>query len=318
MSEKESGPSMNAESFQGRVLVTGASGFIGQHLVAHLAGQGIPVRAMSRRPIAFRGSVETCLGDARQDFSELAAGCGCVVHLAGLSDASASYERPAEFAETNVIGTIRALEAARHANAAFILASSQRVYRPAVRPLTEDAPVEPVDPYGLTKLQAEEWTEYFSQQHGLSATILRIFSVYGPGQVSGKASGVVSILLRAARSGEPLRVRARQLRDFVDVRDVARAIELAIRRPACGRRILNVGSGQATSIAELGEVVREVVGAKVPMILDLSPNAESYVADPRRAAAEIGFEARIHLHDGLVWYNRHLEPAEPPVADRSR
>lgn len=300
------------------ILVTGASGFIGQHLVAHLVSQGRPVRTITRRPFSFAAGVENFLADVRQDFSVLAEGCGCVVHLAALADASSSQERAADFAEVNVIGTIRALEAAHHAGAAFILASSQRVYRPSIRPLAEDAPREPIDPYGLTKLQAEEWTELFARVHGLRATILRFFSVYGPGQVSGAASGVVSIFLRRARSEDPLRVRARQFRDFVDVRDAVRAIELATRHPSDGLRTFNVGTGVATSLSELGELVRQIVGTRTPMILDMTPGAESYVADPRRAATELGFEPRIPLPDGLVWYNQHLDRDTAVPADRSR
>lgn len=302
----------------GPVLVTGARGFIGQHLVAHLTAQGLPVRTITRQPVSFPAGVENFRADVRHNFSVLAEGCSCVVHLAGLADASSSGERAAEFAEVNVIGTIRALEAAHQAGAAFVLASSQRVYRPSIRPLAEDAAREPIDPYGLTKLQAEEWTELFTRIHGMRATILRFFSVYGPGQVSGTASGVVSIFLRRARSDEALRVRARQFRDFVDVRDAVRAIELAVRRPADGLRTFNVGSGIATSLSELGDLVRQVVGSTTPMILDMTPGAESYVADPRRSASELGFEPRIALKDGLVWYNQHLDRDTAVQADRSR
>jgi UDP-glucose 4-epimerase len=246
------------------------------------------------------------VADIRHDFTAAADGCDSIVHLAGLSDASASYENPIDFTETNVIGTIRALEAARRTNAPIIIASSQRVYRPAVRPLSEDAPLGPIDPYGETKLQAEEWTELYSRLYGVRATILRFFSVYGPGQVSGQSSGVVSIFLRTAREGRPIRARARQLRDFVDVRDAVRAIDLAVRHPPDSIRTCNVGSGQATSVAELGEMVRSVVGLPSPVIVDLSPGAESYVADPRRAANDIGFRTQIELVDGLNWYNRYF------------
>jgi UDP-glucose 4-epimerase len=291
-----------------KVLLTGATGFIGRHVLANLLAQGIIVRTVGRRPPfdVNPGLIEHVPTDITQDFSAAAEGCDCIIHLAGLSDASASIDRPIEFATTNVTGTLRALEAARRHRTSIVVASSQRVYRPSVRPLSEEAALGPIDPYGETKLQVEEWTDLYARLYGVRGTILRLFSVYGPGQVSGQTSGVVSILLRTAREGSPLRVRARQLRDFVDVRDVVRAIDLAIKHPPDTVRIYNIGTGQPTSVAELGELVRKVVGTTVPLIVDLSPNPESYVADPRRAAAEIGFQSEIELYDGLVWYNRHL------------
>ncbi|HEX5414025.1 MAG TPA: NAD(P)-dependent oxidoreductase [Chloroflexota bacterium] len=287
------------------VLVTGGSGFIGKHLVSYLRERGFLVRTFGRRPLG--PDTEHVPGDIRDNLADAARGCSCVVHLAGLSDASVSMRSPAEFASVNVLGTIRALEAAREHNAAFVLASSQRVYRPAAWRIAEDAPLGPIDPYGETKRQAEAWTEQFARLSDVRATILRLFSVYGPGQVPGQGSGVVAIFLHAARQGQPLRVRARQFRDFVDVRDVCRAIELAVERPADGVRICNVGTGQATSIADLAEMVREVVGRPVPLVLDMTPGAESYVADPRYAAAELEFESRITLAEGLRWYAQHCD-----------
>ncbi|HVB97019.1 MAG TPA: NAD(P)-dependent oxidoreductase [Chloroflexota bacterium] len=286
-----------------RVLVTGASGFIGRYLVEFLETAGIAVRSFSRRDISRRDHV---IGDVLSDVTTAAVDCDCIVHLAGDADASASYERPLDFARVNVLGTVRALEAARWNNARFILASSMRVYRPSARPITEDAPLGPVDPYGQSKAQAEQWTELYARIYGIRATTLRVFSVYGPGQVSGVSSGVVGIFFRTSREGLPLRVRARQLRDFVDVRDVARAIGLAIFNPPESYAVYNIGTGKTTSIAELGDMVRKIVGSTMPTIVDLTPGAESYVADTRRAASELGFEAQIELADGLVWYNRHI------------
>lgn len=284
--------------------MTGASGFIGRHLVTYLSQRGIDVRTLSRRPQPWPDHV---VANVLEDFSGQAVGCQCIVHLAGLSDASASFDRPLEFARVNLIGTLNALEAARRNNASFVLASSQRVYRPATRPISEDSVLAPVDPYGQTKLQAEQWTELYARVFGVPATILRLFSVYGPGQAPGQASGVVSILMRNAREGQPLRVRARQVRDFIDVRDVVRAIDLAVRRRPESLSVYNIGTGRPTSIPELGELIRGITGVTVPIIVDLTPGAESYVADTRRAAADLQFEAQIDLLDGLVWYNQHFE-----------
>src|SRR5207244_1309303 len=95
-----------------RVLLTGGTGFIGRHVHASLVARGIAVRTIGRKaPPSGRGRSDHRTVDVRQDFTAEAHGCDAIVHLAGLSDASASYERPIEFAEVNVIGTLRALEA---------------------------------------------------------------------------------------------------------------------------------------------------------------------------------------------------------------
>jgi len=105
-----------------RVLVTGGSGFIGQYVVEFLESAGVPVRTFSRRDLSRRDHV---VGDVLSDVTTAAVGCDCIVHLAGDADASASYQRPLEVARVNVVGTLRALEAARWNNARFVLASSE-------------------------------------------------------------------------------------------------------------------------------------------------------------------------------------------------
>ena len=305
-----------------RILVTGASGFIGRHTVAALRKAGHDVVTLSRqtdppfpdlqhRAVAVESPAAV---DAVRDVDG-------VVHLAGLADASSSWRDPLAYQRVNALGTLHLIEGARSSGAAFVLASSQRVYRPSEAPVSEDAPTDPPDPYGYSKLVAERWVELYHRLYGLPTTVVRPFSVYGAGQVvRAGTSGVVAIFLREALAERPLRVFGHQLRDFVEVSDVARGLRLAIERLVDDRSAksnggtYNLATGRATSLRALAEAVRTVVGVDVPIEEQtLDRPAEHYVADVRRIAADLGFRAEVGLDEGLRrfarWYREQRETA---------
>src|SRR5881394_2862605 len=138
-----------------RILVTGGSGFIGRHVVVELAGAGHQVTTLHRgEPVAGTSDhvrADVLSDEARQAASEAEA----VVHLAGRGDVQASYREPREYGILNAQGTLNILEGARQSSAHVILASTQRVYQPTDRPIREDAPLAPTDPYAYAKLVAE-------------------------------------------------------------------------------------------------------------------------------------------------------------------
>src|SRR5262249_53302667 len=134
----------------------------------------------------------------------------------------------------NALGTLNALEGARLGGGHLILASTQRVYHRSEFPMYEEHPINPTDPYAVSKLVAEQWCRMYSDQLSVPTTVVRLFSVYGPGQVGQGNSGVVSIFLARARRGEPLAVHAEQERDLTWVGDVALGIRLAAERPPEG------------------------------------------------------------------------------------
>ena len=284
-----------------RVLVTGGTGFIGRHVVDELIAAGHEVISLSRGPAPLGWPIEHVMADVGLGLPQLPR-CDAVAHLAGSADASASRADPAGFLRTNALGTLTVLEAARDWGARFVLASSQRVYRPSPRPLAEDAPQAPVDPYGYSKLTAEAWTEMYAALFALPAVVLRFFSVYGPGQLAGEASGVATIFVRRALAGLPLQADAGVLRDFTYVSDVARGVALALTAEAALGGTYNIATGLATPIAELARVVVAATGSASEIVLSGDAEPSGYVADISRARHELGYASQVTLERGIARY----------------
>ncbi|HET6319048.1 MAG TPA: NAD-dependent epimerase/dehydratase family protein [Chloroflexota bacterium] len=289
-----------------RVLVTGASGLIGRHTVPVLLEHNTEVRTFQRSSPGDI-TVEHVAGDVTRDRAELcraASGCAAVIHLAGKGDVAESRRDPSGYAELNASGTLHALEAARHAGAAFVLASTQRVYPLQPTPCREDLAPRPDSPYGYAKWVAELWCRMASEQYGLPTTVLRFFSVYGPGQQANGASGVVTIFATAALKDEPLIVQSHGRRDFTHAQDAARAICLAVQQPAARKhRVYNIATGQGTSFRELAEQVVAIAGARSEIELRVDePPGRDLVADIARAKEELGYEPCVPLRQGLERY----------------
>ena len=310
------------------ILVTGASGFIGRHVARELLAAGHTLTTLHR------GDPLTCPapdGRAREvphvradalsdDVAEAARRADAIVHLAGRGDVQASFREPLDYNRLNALGTLTVLEGARETGAHVVLASTQRVYRTAREPLREDAPLAPTDPYAVSKLAAEQWCRMYSEQLGVPTTVVRLFSVYGPGQVAQGTSGVVSIFLDHARRGEPLAIHAAQRRDLTYVGDVARGIRLVLERPPTdprSARVYNLATGVGTSLDELARAVCTVVGSRSAII---PPSAESVegdrVADVTLVRDDLGFEPLVAVEEGLrrVAEVEHATPAEREVS----
>lgn len=289
---------------RGPVLVTGASGFIGRHVVAELRAHGYTVRTLHRGgPLPGLEAAHTAADVLAPEARAAAAAAGAVVHLAGRGNVDEARERPFEYNAVNALGTLNVLEGARQGGARVVLASSQRVYQPGVGALRELARVDPLEPYGVSKLVAEEWCRLYARVYGVLTVALRIFSVYGPGQQPQGSSGVLAIFAHRALAGEPVYVRSRVRRDFVHVGDVARAFRRALEADLRPGACYNVGTGVGTSLPELARLLLQVTGSRSPIVLELTdPESGDRVADPALASRELGFDARIPLADGVQSY----------------
>lgn len=291
-----------------RILVTGGTGFIGRALVEGLMARGHSVATLSRRAEGLP-SVKHHSLDVRSDEAiAVASDADGVVHLAGLSNASLSHRDPLLFNRVNALGTLAVLEGARRGGGRVVFASSQRIYRPSLQPIPEDGWIEPQDPYGYSKLCGESWVEMYSRFYQVSATVVRFFSVYGPGLVvSEGTSGVVGIFVGAALRGERLIVHRNQKRDLTYVSDVVQGIILAIeKRPAAPYDCYNIATGVGTTMEELAEQVRRVTGSRSAVVVEQQDGFGHLVADISRARAELDYSPRIDLEQGLgryvAWY----------------
>jgi len=290
-----------------RIVVTGGTGFLGRYVTQALAEAGHEVCTLSRSLAGPAGAAHHLCADILSEEAAAFASQGeAVIHLAGLSDASASFARPLLYSRVNTQGTLNMLEAARKAGAIFLLASSQRVYRPQRVPLKEDDPKLPPDPYGYSKLAAEHWVEMYHRLYGLRTRVVRLFSVYGPGQVITEGqSGVISIFIQKALRDEEMAVLSRSQRDFTYATDAAQGILCALGDAVPWGLPCNIATGRATSIKELAWLVRGVTLSSSPIREELVTPEESYVADISRARL-LGYSPKVSLLEGIARYAQWL------------
>jgi UDP-glucose 4-epimerase len=293
-----------------QILVTGGSGFIGRHVVAEVTGAGHQVTTLHRgAPLTAReigGPAPRHLQlDVLSDMARLAATrADAVVHLAGRGDVQASFREPVEYNQLNALGTLNILDGARESGAHVVLASTQRIYQPTDQPIREDARVAPTDPYAYSKLVAEQWCRMYAEQLATPTTVVRLFSVYGPGQVGQGTSGVVSIFLDRARRGEPLTVHADQQRDLTWVGDVARGNRLALEsspRAETPARVYNLATGVGTTLHQLAQMVCTTLDSTSEIVPPAGRSDEGdRVADVSHARAELGYEPGTSVADGIA------------------
>jgi len=285
-----------------RVLVTGAAGFIGSRLAAALRARGHEVAGVDLRggegveavDVRDLGALSALASRLRPD---------AVVHLAAFISAPESVERPAEYMEDNAMGTVNALEAARRSGAGrFLYFSSVAVYgEPSELPLREDSPLNPVNPYGLSKAMGEEAVRGYGRFYGLGYAILRPSNVYGPGQ-SPEYAGVIEAFARAIAEGRRPVIHGDggQTRDFVHVDDVVEAAALALESGIRGRTY-NVSSGRSISVNELARVFEEALGRGIEFGRGPPRPGDIYRSEVSNEliSRELGWRPRVDLREGI-------------------
>jgi nucleoside-diphosphate-sugar epimerase len=271
------------------ILVTGATGFLGRHLVAALESQGCAVHKHS--------SADGDIADCPLPMESVSH----VFHLAGESYVPESWQNPQAFYRANVMGAVNVLEHCRRNQAALTLISSYVYGEPQRLPIAEDHPLAAANPYAHTKILAEHTARFYEQRFGVALTIVRPFNIYGPGQ---RPSFLIPSIVRQVLDPAAVTVRVADLRpkrDYVYVTDAV-VLLLATLRPGV-RGTYNLGSGQSASVAEVAELVNHAAGVRKQVVSADQPRPGEIldvVADTSRAAAELGWRPSTPLAEGIA------------------
>jgi UDP-glucose 4-epimerase len=310
----------SAPEFAGaRVLVTGGSGFIGRRVVAALLDEKAEVVVADLHPHP-DPAVRTVIGDLRdpevRDHA-VTPGLDGIVHLAAVTSVLRSIEDPVGTYQLNVDATAGLLELARTRDVPrFTLASTNAVTGDVGdAPISERLPLRPLTPYGATKAATEMLLSSYSGVYGMRCAALRFANVYGPGM--RHKDSFVPRLMRAAAGGTGVQVYGdgTQLRDYVHVDDVVRALLIAWRAGHTGPLV--VGSGTSVSVNDLIETARRVTARPIPAERVPAKQGEmpAVVLDISLALS-LGYRPGHDLASGMatVWPD-FAPPHEPPSRD---
>jgi len=313
------------------VLVTGADGFIGSHLVERLAAEGARVRAFCfYNSNGSRGWLDETteeaavadvrLGDVRDAWfvEECCRGVDTVFHLAALISIPHSYAAPESFVDTNIRGTLNVLEAARRAGCRRIIhTSTSEVYgTPEILPILESHPLQGQSPYSASKIGADKLCEAYHCSFGLPVVVLRPFNTYGPRQ---SLRAVLPTLLVQLLSGrrEVTLGRLDPRRDLTYVSDTVEGMLAAGTAEGVEGEVIHLGTGRTESVGELFQTACRVLGREAVVIQEsgrFRPEASEVmvlVSDPSKAERLLGWSSRVSLEEGIrrtaLWLEPRLE-----------
>ena len=313
------------------VLVTGAGGFIGSHLVERLAREGARVRAFVRYnsrgdsgllrllPSDIRAEIEIVAGDLRDSQTLLKAmrGCEIVFHLGALISIPYSYLHPTEVAETNFMGTLNMLNAAMALGVERLVhTSTSEVYGTALRvPINEEHPLQGQSPYSASKIGADKLAESYYRSFDLPVVTVRPFNTYGPRQ---SARAVIPTIITQALAQDTLHLgNLDTARDFTFVEDTVAGFLRAVEAPGVEGGTYNLGTGDNISIGDLVEKIIRFIGRPVKLQTDesrLRPEKSevfNLISDNNLAREALGWTPRVSLDEGLArtidWLRTHLD-----------
>jgi nucleoside-diphosphate-sugar epimerase len=305
-----------------RVLITGASGFIGSHVTRAVVAEGGETYALVEKmsePVPTRladvaervhflaadltdpGALRSAVGDADADF---------VLHLAAFTHVGRSFSHVADCVETNVAGTVNLLQALQGTRyRRFVYTSTSEVYGSVDVPFREDGPVNPVSPYSVTKYAAELMCRMFHRAHGWPIVVLRPFNCYGPGQDPDRI--IPEVIVSAIRGVDVPMTEGTQTREFNFVEDIAEGFLLAaVAGEEVDGQIINLACGEEHSMREVATTILEMMGHPAKALFGAIPYRPTEIwrmyGDNTRARELLAWKPTRSLRDGLeqtiAWY----------------
>jgi UDP-glucose 4-epimerase len=294
-------------------LILGGNGFLGSHLAEGLVRRGYAVRVFDSFQTdmanleTIKGKIEIMSGDFLDHADLLLAlkGMDYVFHYISTTVPSTAVKDPIYDVQTNVIGTVRLLQLAVASKVKRVIfpSSGGTIYgEPNSVPVRETHALNPMDPYGISKLAIEKYLSYYNRAHGLDYLILRYSNPYGERQNPHGQQGVIPVFLNRIKMGErPVIYGDGSVeRDYVYIGDATEATIAALERKTA-HKIFNVGSGAGTSLNQLVKIMSDVAGKKIEPIYaeDTGVRVQKIILDVSLIHDEVGWKPRTGLQEGM-------------------
>src|SRR5438067_4068211 len=316
-----------------RVLVTGASGFIGSHLTRRLVDDGADVHALTSavssvyptRLVGLRDDIVLHEGNLNDQGAMRALARVVrpeyVFHLGAYTHVGKSWERIDECTQTNVAGTVNLLRAIEDTGyRRLVFTGTSEIYGAVGVPFREDATVEPGSPYAVSKYAAERFCRMLHRGRGWPIVLLRPFNAYGPAQSPDRV--IPEVIVRALEGRELQMTSGTQTREFNYVVDLVDGFVRAALTPGVEGELLNLGCGEEIAVADLATKILGLMGDPIEVRIGALPERPNEIprmrSDSTKARELLGWAPAHTLDEGLQrtieWYERELKSPNPSLA----
>ena len=274
-----------------RILVTGASGFIGKYLCQELNERGHEINALF--------SIHGDISDAHT-LDSFNGKVDKVIHLAASTFVPDSWQNPDEFFKVNALGTMRVLEFCRKNNSSLIFISAYLYGIPDKVPTSETELPKPNNPYAFSKYIAEQARHFYASYLNVPSLIIRPFNVYGPGQPAHFL--IPTIINQVLYNQEITLLDLNPKRDYIFIDDVVNFINNAVDAKLKNAEIVNIGSGVSYSVGELVRIIQKIAGTNLPVFSKNEVRFQEIsdvIADVNKAATLFGWKPKTSIEIGL-------------------